>query len=111
MEKIILTAHRLEGVDTGLQPNALKPLPTEPCSLKVAVTGGAHQRHALRQGGCSVNKTDETKAKLEHMENRTQWHEKDVKEVEALRNEVTKAESGGKISDKQKEQNKVKHKH
>jgi hypothetical protein len=58
-----------------------------------------------------MNKTDEKKEKLKHMENRTQWHAKEVEEVEKLRNEVTKAESGGKLTAEQKEKNKVKHKH
>lgn len=58
-----------------------------------------------------MSKTEDKKTELSHMENRTQWHEKDVKHVEALRNEVAKAEAGGKLTDEQKKQNKVEHKH
>ena len=34
-----------------------------------------------------MNKEEELKLQVEHMENRTQWHDKDVKKMEAMRND------------------------
>lgn len=58
-----------------------------------------------------MEKIDALKLELEHMENRTQWHQKDVKKVESLRNEVAAIEHGGKVPPAIKAKNKVVHHH
>lgn len=58
-----------------------------------------------------MKKVEELKLELEHMENRTQWHQKDVKRVEELRNEVAAAACDGILPEAVKEQNRVRHEH
>ena len=58
-----------------------------------------------------MKKIEELKTELEHMDNRTQWHQQDVQQVEKLRNEVAALEHGGKLSADDKEKNKVVHHH
>jgi hypothetical protein len=54
---------------------------------------------------------EELKAVKEHMENRTQWHTKDVKEVEKVRNKVDSLEKEGELTEADKASNKVTHHH
>lgn len=58
-----------------------------------------------------MDKLEALKLELEHMENRTQWHQKDVERVESLRNEVAEMERGGELPHEVREQNKVVHHH
>jgi hypothetical protein len=58
-----------------------------------------------------MNKEQAIKSEVEHMENRTQWHKKDVERMEALRNELTALQNDGKISDEARAKNKVVHHH
>lgn len=58
-----------------------------------------------------MDKLEALKLELEHMENRTQWHQKDMERVESLRNEVAELEHGGELPDEVREQNKVVHHH
>lgn len=58
-----------------------------------------------------MDKLEALKLELEHMENRTQWHQKDMERVESLRNEVAEIEHGGELPDEVREQNKVVHHH
>jgi hypothetical protein len=58
-----------------------------------------------------MNKVEELKAQVEHMESRTQWHEKDIERVEQMRNELTALQNDGELTAEMKEQNKVVHHH
>lgn len=58
-----------------------------------------------------MKKIDELKEVKEHMENRTQWHSKDVAQVEQVRNKVDALQHDGQLSAQDKQKNKVKHKH
>ncbi len=58
-----------------------------------------------------MKKQEEIKMQVEHMENRTQWHQKDVEKMEAMRNELSALENDGKLTQEAKEKNKVVHRH
>lgn len=58
-----------------------------------------------------MKKEEAIKLQAEHMENRTQWHEKDVKQMEQVRNEMSALQNDGKLTKEAKENNKVVHKH
>jgi cytochrome oxidase Cu insertion factor (SCO1/SenC/PrrC family) len=58
-----------------------------------------------------MDKKEALKEQVEHMNNRTQWHEQDVQQAEKLRNELSAVENDGQLTDADKENNKVIHHH